>query len=297
MRTQTLVDRWITFIFTVLVSTAPSLSLAEVVYEGWHKVLSAGQHVGYYVLRYDLDPKTKKFTQTSFLKSNAVGNDVMEALKAESLQVTEPNQWILPIKYQYTSTVGKKVKVIDAEFQMNEPTQPKAQKKSKAKTKAKEPVADAPPQKKQLRMVASITENGKTTKVDQLMPENTFLSSFLTYIILQSKEGLKVGNNYTYSAVAEEDAAAYEGTAFVKEETKVGTQTGFKVINEFKKIRFISILGQKGEILGTKSPLLSVATEPASSPAEAAGNIKIEEKTIRQLFGSMPAANKTSKTE
>ncbi|MGE3974060.1 MAG: hypothetical protein AB7F59_05990 [Bdellovibrionales bacterium] len=262
-------------LFISLAFFLPQTVSADVVYEGWHKVLSAGQHVGYYIIRYELDSKTKKFIQTSFLKSNAMGNDVTEALKAESLQITKPNQWILPVKYQYTSSVGKKVKIIDAAF--------KEEKGGGKKSKDK---------KKTLRMVASITENGKTSKVDQILPENTFLSSFLTYIILQSKEGLKTGNNYTYNAVAEEDATVSEGTAFVKEEEKFNGQDAFKVINEFKKIRFISYLTPQGEILGTKSPLLSIATEAAKTPEEAAGKVKIDTKNITHLFGNIPSAQK-----
>jgi hypothetical protein len=259
---------------------------SDVIYQGWHKVLSAGQHVGYLVIRYDLDKKTNKFTYTSFLKTNAVGNDVTEALKAESLQVNQPVQWIFPLKYQYTSTQGKKVTLIDAVFE-----EQKLSNQTKKFDKLKKNQAEmASKEKPKFRMIATVTEDGKATKHDQILPDNTFLSSFLTYIILQSKDGLKVGNNYKYSGVAEEEGKVYEGNAFVKEMVKENGEDAFKIVNEFKGIRFISTVNKKGEPLSIKSPLLSIATEPAKSADEAAGKIKIDEKNIRTLFGDVPGA-------
>jgi len=259
-----------------------NLGFAEVVYEGWHKVLSAGQHVGYFVVRYDLDKKTNKFSYTSYLKTNAVGNDVTEALKAESLQATQPAQWIIPQKYQYTSTQGKNITLIDATFDIESSAKTSKAKKSKVKTDSTS--------KPQMRMRATVTKDGQVSKIDEILPDNTFLSGYLTYIILQSKDGLKIGNNYKYSAIAEEDGKIYSGTAFVKETTKESGQDGYKIVNEFKGIRFVSVVNSKGDPLSTKSPLLSIATESAPTMEEAVGKLKLDEKTIRTLFGSLPSA-------
>lgn len=273
-------------IFTILFL---SHARADVLYEGWHKVLSAGQHVGYFVVRYDLDKKTKKFNYISYLKTNAVGNDVTEALKAESLQVTDPTQWIVPQKYQYTSTQGKNVTLIDATFNIETEKKPK-KKVAKSSKKGKTEKAETPESEKPtLRMVATVTKDGSTTKLDQKLPDNAFLSSYLTYIILQSKEGLKVGNNYKYAAIAEEDGKLYDGTAFVKETTKEAGEDGYKIVNEFKGIRFISVVNIKGEPLTTKSPLLSIATEAAKTRDEAVGKLKVDEKNLQTLFGNIPS--------
>jgi hypothetical protein len=280
---------FLTAIFCIFSVTAS----ADVLYEGWHKVLSAGQHVGYFVVRYDLDKKTNKFAYTSYLKTNSVGNDVTEAIKAESLQVTKPTQWLVPQKYQYTSTQGKNITLIDANFNIEDAAAPKTEKPGKKKGKKnakKEPEAPAVPAKPQLRMMATITKDGNATKYDQIVPDNTFLSSYLTYIILQSKDGLKVGNNYKYAAIAEEDGKLYDGVAFVKEMTKEGGQDGYKIVNEFKGIRFISVVNTKGDPISTKSPLLSIATEAASTTEEAVGKLKLDDKNIRTLFGDLPSA-------
>ncbi len=270
----------ICFTLCILIATS---SFADILYEGWHKVLSAGQHVGYFVMRYERDKKTNKFNYTSFLKTNSIGNDVTEALKAESLQVLNP-QWIVPQKYQYTSTQGKNVTLIDASFVIENPKPEKSKTKKKAaKTEAAKP---------QLRMLATITKDGTATKYDQVLPDSTFLSSYLTYIVLQSKEGLKVGNNYKYQAIAEEEAKLYDGTAFVKESVKEGGQDGYKIVNEYKGIRFTSVVNVKGEPISTKSPLLSIATEAATSVEDATGTVKLDEKNIRTLFGNIPGVKK-----
>lgn len=268
-----------------------STARAEIIYEGWHKVLSAGQHVGYYIQRYEIDPKTKVFTSIYFLKTNSVGNDVMEAVKAQSKQVTEPIQWLVPISYSYTSTIGKKTKIIDAIFK-EEKDMARPEKKKPKKGKAVAKIAGSK-YKSTLRLVATINENGQTKKIDSIIPENSFISTFLTYIMLQSKAGLKVGNNFSYSAVAEEDAAVYDGTALVKESTKYNDKDSFKVINEFKKDRFISYINEKGEVLGTKSPLLSLATEAVGTAEEAYKGFTLDEKHIKQIFGNIPGVRKS----
>jgi len=260
-------------VFLVLTTTPLK---ADVLYEGWHKVLSAGQHIGYFVLQYKLDDKTKKFSMTSFLKTNAAGNNVTEALQAESLQLTNPKQWVLPVKYKYTYKEGKKFKTIDASF-----------KEEKAPITAGGPKGTSSKQEKILRMKAEVNEDGKKKKVDLKLGPNTFLSSFLIHIILQSKEGLKIGSSYSYTAIAEEDAQPYDGYANVKEIEKINGKDAFKVINEFKKIRFISLLTAKGEILGTKSPLLSIASEESTKDIATKG-IGVDIQTIKTLFGEIP---------
>ena len=240
--------------------------------------------------RFSLDEKTNKFKYTSYLKTNSVGNDVTEALEAESLQVTQPSQWIVPQKYRYTSTEGKKITLIDAQFAIEDAVKPGKPSKKKKKKSAKKADEPAPPSKPQLRMIATVTKDGKDTKFDQVVPDNTFLSGYLTYIILQSKEGLKVGNNYKYAAIAEEDGKLYDGVAFVKEMTKEGGVDGYKIVNEFKGVRFISVVNTKGDPISTKSPLLSIATEAALSKEDAVGKLSVDDKNIRTLFGDVPSA-------
>jgi hypothetical protein len=255
-------------LFLLLVTTQAK---AEILFEGWSKVLSGGQHVGYVVQRYEVDPKTKVFTSTYFLKTNAFGNEVTEGVKALA------SENLSPISYQYTTKVGKKVKVIDAVFDSGTPA-----KKSK-KIKTVTPAAGG-----SVKMIATVTDDGKSQKIEKTLPKETFLSTFLAYLMLQNKEGLKVGNNYEYYAVAEEDADVYKGTAFIKETTKLNGVDVFRVLNTYKDIQFINFITSKGEAVFTKTPALHIQSELARSADEARKNIPLEEKSIRLLFGNIP---------
>jgi hypothetical protein len=243
---------------------------AEILFDGWARVLSAGQHVGYIVQRYEVDTKTKIFTSTYFLKTNSFGNEVTEGVKAQA------GENLSPISYQYTSKVGKKTRVIDAVFEGG--AVPAKSKKLKT----------AVPPSGAVRMVATITDDGKQQKIDKQLPQGTFLSTFLVYLMLQNKEGIKAGNNYEYSAIAEEDADVYKGTAFVKETTKHNGQDVFKVLNTYKDIQFINYITAKGETVFTKTPVLHLQAELVSSANEARKNIPLEEKSIKLLFGNIP---------
>lgn len=244
---------------------------ADTLFEGWYRVLSAGQHVGYVVQRYEVDPKTRIFTSTYFLKTNAFGNEVTEAVRAKAAEN------LTPISYQYTSKVGKKTKVIDAVFEGGMPA------KKPTKTKSK---IDKTPDG--LRIVATVSDDGKVQKIDKVFPKGTFLSTFLVYLMLQNKEGIKVGNNYEYHAIAEEDGEAYNGKAFIKETAKQNGVEVFKILNTFKNIQFINHATAKGEVTYTKTPVLHLVSELATSADDARKSITLEEKSIRTLFGAVP---------
>jgi hypothetical protein len=259
------------FSVVLLFCIFPLTTRAEVLFDGWYRVLSAGQHVGYVVQRYEVDPKTKIFTSTYFLKTNAFGNEVTEGVKAKAAEN------LTPISYQYTSKVGKKTKVIDAVFEGGVPA------KKPTKTKAK---IDKTPAG--LRIVATVIEDGKTQKIDKVLPQGTFLSTFLVYLMLQNKEGIKVGNNYEYNAIAEEEGEVYNGKAFIKETTKQNGVEVFKILNTYKGIQFINHVTAKGETTYTKTPVLHLVTDLVSSADEARKNITLEDKSIRTLFGTIP---------
>ena len=66
------------------------------------------------------------------------------------------------------------------------------------------------------RWLLSIPAKQKN-KFSQAMPDGTFLSTMLLYMVLQ--KGMKAGNSYAFNAIAEEDAQVHPGTLkVVKEE-------------------------------------------------------------------------------
>lgn len=238
-----------------------SIAHAEVLFEGYYKIMSGGNAIGYTISKYEFDAKSKKFSSTYFLKTNAQGAEITESLKAFATAE------LGPISYSYTSIVGKETKTIDAKFNG-------------------------------LKMTAEVKEGGKTKTIRKDIPKNTFLSTFLVYVMLKSKEGLKTDSNYDYSAIAEEDADVYKGVASVgKEEAFLGLKA-FKVQNKFKDVPFMSYVNERGEVLGTTSVAQGVSTELVADPATATKGFPLSAGILKSLFGDVPVgkSNMVSKS-
>ncbi len=228
-----------------------SVAQAEVLFEGYAKILSNGSPIGYTISKYEFDAKSKKFISTYFLKTSGQGAEITESLKAFSTAD------LAPISYAYTSIVGKETKTIDAKFLG-------------------------------LKMNAQVKSGGKTQTIRKDFPKGTFLSTFLVYLMLKSKDGLKTDSNYDYQAIAEEDAAVYKGQASVgKEEAYLGLKA-FKVQNKFKDVRFVSFVNERGEVLGTSSVAQGVSTELVADPAQATAGFPVSAGILKSLFGEVP---------
>lgn len=228
---------------------------AEVMFEGYSTVRSGQTTIGYTILRYEFDAKKKQFTSTSFLKTNAAGNNVTESLKAVS------NDKFQPISYSYTTKVGDTIKTIDAKFANNE-------------------------------MTATVGDGKTSQKVKVPVKKGTFLSTFLGYLMLQN--GYKIDKKFTYSAIAEEDGAAYSGEAFIKAEEDFKGQKTFRILNTFKGAEFVSFVNPKGEVIGTVSPLQDISTELMATAAEATKGMVVPSDALKTLFGSVPAGKVNS---
>lgn len=226
---------------------------ADTLFEGYAKILLAGKHVGFIVQRYEFDSKKKEFKATYYLRTTAAGGNITESLSAKS------NAKLNPISYSFTELVNDHAKLIDASF------------KGDSMTIVKK-------------------EGGGSTTTTKKIPKGSFLSSFLVYLMLQGKEGIKPGVKYSYQAIAEEDAAVYSGEAAVaSQETTKGIET-FKVLNTFKGAKFISFVTHKGEILSTLSPAQDISTEVVASIDEAtsAPGLSVNTSNIALLFGALP---------
>ncbi len=230
---------------------------AKVLQEGWFQILSGQQHVGYLVQRYEFLEKNKQFKFTSFMKTNALGGDVTESVTALS------TDGFAPISYQYTTQVGKTVKLIDASFKGD-------------------------------NMTAKITTNSETQTTQSKIKKGTFLSYFLVYMILQNKEGLKSGVSFQYEAIAEEDAKAFTGYADVTEMEEIDGHQSFKVLTRFKDIRSISNITPIGEVIQTRQPVSGIQLK-AATQAEATRGFPSSTKSIRALFKTIPADSHLAK--
>jgi hypothetical protein len=231
---------------------APTKSEGSVLFEGYSKVLLGGVHIGYVVQRYEFDTKKKEFVSTYFLKTNALGGNVTESLKARA------TSGFKPVSYQYTEMVGAKTKTIDAAFSGDVMT-------------AVVKDGDKPP-----------------TTIKKNLPKGTFPSTFLAYMMQSSKEGIKTGVRYGFNAIAEEDAGVYPGEAYVAGQEIYNGMPAFKVFNQFKGARFASYVTPQGDVLATRSPVQGIATEVVPSIKEATEGHSVTTSNLTLLFGKVP---------
>ncbi len=255
---QTMVGIWFRrflLVFSVLFFSLQTLA-SDTLFEGYYKITSGDQHIGFSILRYQFDAKKKQFTSQMLNRISAGGNVVMESLVAKA------DATLNPISYKYTSIVGTQTKTIDAQF-------------SKGK------------------MSATITETGKKKiSVKNDIKPGTFLSTFLVYTMLRSPTGIQTKSNYTYKAIAEEDATVETGTAKVLKEEKYKGFGAFRIENTFKNSRFVSFVTDKGEALATEVKDAHILSELVPQASEAIGTIGLPEAVVKTVFGSVPSGEK-----
>ncbi len=229
----------------------PAMAGADVLYDGYSKILLDGQHVGFVILKYDFDVKKKEFSAEYFVKTDKRGGNVTESLRAKATETLKP------ISFQYTELAGDSTKTIDATF--------------KGET-----------------MTAKVVENGKTQTLQKKAPKGTFLAIFLAYVMLQGKDGIKKGVKYNYQAIAEEDGGSYSGEAYIAGEEAILGINAFKVLNTFKGEQFVSYYTYKGEVIATRSPVKKMASELVANPTEATEGQVLNTKSLEQVFGTVP---------
>jgi hypothetical protein len=136
-------------------------SQADILFEGYSKVLLSGVHVGYVVQRYEFDAKTKQFISAYYLKTSPAGGNITESLKARSTSS------FAPVSYQFTSLMGDKAKTIDAQFKGD-------------------------------TMTAIVVDGGRKQTIQRKIPKGSFLGTFLAYVMLAGKDGIKKNAKYSY---------------------------------------------------------------------------------------------------
>lgn len=238
-----------------------STARAETMFEGYYRINLDGKSIGYTIQRYEFEPKTKSFSCTTFLRAKFGETLVQESLKGRA------TDRFRPVAYQYTSLVGEQKKTIDATFNG-------------------------------LTMTQMVTE-GKPVGERRVfkIPEGTFLSCFLPYMLLKKK--FEINKAFKYSAVAEEDGNSYWGTAGIESVETKKEFTVYQVLNKFKGEDFSSQLAVvtdpkdptrniRGEVIETSSPAKKITTRLMSTAAEATAGHLVPNKILVALFGGMP---------
>lgn len=256
--------------FSLLFFSIQFAQAREMLFEGYYKILSGDQHIGFSVSRYEIDMKQKKFYSTQLTKISSGGVDIIESLDA----ISEADESMTPVSYKYTSLEGKQSKTIDAKF-------------TKGKTA-----------KDKIKMTGTMTQTGKKPiKIHNDLDSNVFLSTFLSYRMLKSPQGIQTKSAYEYTAIAEEDGSALKGTAAVLKEEKYKGFTAFKVENNFKKVLFLSYVTDKGEPLATIVKDAHLTSELVADKSEAIGTVGLPEAATKTLFGGLPSGEKNIVTQ
>lgn len=253
------------FVLLIFFSPVNLLASNKTLFEAYYKILSGNAHVGYYIQRYELDPKKKQFISTYFLRTNAAGGNISESLKAYSTDKLNP------VSYQYTSLQGNIAKSIDANMREG---------------KKKEPI-----------LQVKVNENGKLRVYEKRLAKGTFFSTFLIYLLLQGDKGITPGVKYNFRAIAEEDGQVFPGEVYIDSQTKSKGVDSYKVLYTFKRTQFVNFIDDEGESLISVSPALNIAAEMVATPQEALAGMQLNQKTVKLLFGGIPAGqiNKLSK--
>ncbi|MDB2425994.1 hypothetical protein N9W41_00450 [bacterium] len=229
----------------------------DIIFEGYYKVLSQNKQIGFAVQSYEYDPALKQFKSVYYVKVKSGKRGVSESLVALS------DNKFHPISYQYTAQSGKTVRTVDAKFIKK---------------------------RKNYQMQATIFDGKNTRTVTKKLAKGSFLSTFLLYLMLQ--KGYDVNTKFNYIGIAEEDAEAYNGQAYVKELTDFQGKKVHKILYQFKGVKFYSYSTLTGEVAYSHSPVQKIATQLVKSPAEATVGMVLNTKIVKKLFGRVPLGNK-----
>lgn len=242
------------FIKSLLATLFLTLPLyAEILHESWFEVFMGDKKIGYVAQRYEYEGGNIKSTHYFKSNNNNVSNEVM--LKAYSM----PD--FTPLRYTHTLTEDKVTKITNVKFAGE-------------------------------NMEVETILGKEVKKTTKKIRKGTFLSTFLTYIMINTKNEkgqkptLKANTEFSYSAIAEEDATAANGKSIVKDLEDVKGKKAFKILNDFKSENFFSFVTPDGEVLLTRFPGSNVEVRFAQNKEDAVKGFELKESDVRLLFAN-----------
>ncbi len=230
---------------------------ADIIFEAYYKIFLADMPVGYSIERYEFDKKKSEFIATTYVKIKTAEKDTSESIKARS------DAKLTPLGYEYT------LASID----------PKTQASSFKNIKASI-------QKNVLK--AKVLEGKKEYDITKSLAKGTYLSVFLPFAILNSKEGLKLEKHYAYKAISEESAEVHPGEAYIKSKEDYESIPAYKILNRYDKDQFVSLMTASGDMLEVRMPTSQLKLKIVATQAEAVDQFQFSNSNMALLFGSIP---------
>ena len=246
------------FAYVFILIGFSSLAKADIIFEAYYKIFLADVPVGYTIERYEFDKKKSEFVATTYTKIKTAEKDTSESLKARS------DAKLSPLGYEYT------IASIDPK------TQDKAYKNIKAIIS-----------KNVLK--AKVLEGKKEYDVTKSIAKGTYLSVFLPFAILNSKDGLKVEKHYSYKAITEETIDVHSGEAYIKAKEDYESIPAFKILNRYDKDQFVSVMTSSGDVLEVRMPESQMKLKMVATQAEAVDQFQFSSSNMSLLFGSIPS--------
>lgn len=241
-----------------------SIANAAIVFEGYYKVSQFNNHIGFIIIKHELEPKSNNYIIQTYLRLAKKNFDMTETLKT----VSDSN--MKPVQYSYTALDKKRTKTIEGTISND------------AKTK------------NEIMAIVAI-EDGKKLALSVPYEKGVFFSSALYAMMLRGEKGLKTGMDLEFNAIAEEAAQVHTGTTKIaKNRVTKDTFQLMKADNNFAGSNYEVLLTDKGEIVSTNDSKTGIKTELVRNKEEAIQDIKINNKTIEQIFGSIPEGKTNS---
>ncbi len=252
-----MVQRRLLTAFVLIVLGFSGRAKADIIFEAYYKIFLADMQVGYSIERYEFDKKKSEFIATTYVKIKTAEKDTSESVKARS------DAKLVPLGYEYT------IASIDPK------TQEKGYKNIKAAIS-----------KNVLK--AKVLEGKKEYDITKSLGKGTYLSVFLPFAILNSKDGLKVDKHYSYKAISEESAEVHAGEAYVKSKEDYESIPAFKILNRYDKDEFVSLMTSSGDMLEVRMPASQTKLKMVATQAEAVDQFQFSSSNMALLFGSVP---------
>lgn len=247
-----------------LLFLSSSFANAAVVFEGYYKVSQFNNHIGFIIIKHELEPKSNNYIIQTYLRLAKKNFDMTETLKT----VSDSN--MKPVQYSYTALDKKKSKTIEGSV-----------------------TTDTKTKKEVLAVVA--VEDGKKLALSVPYEKGVFFSSALYPMMLRGEKGLKTNMDLEFNAIAEEAAQVHTGTTKIaKSRITKDTFQLMKATNNFAGSSYDVLLTDKGEIVSTNDDKTGIKTELVRNKEEAIQDIKVNNKTLEQIFGSVPEGKNNS---
>jgi hypothetical protein len=237
--------------FSLLISS--SMAVAEVTFEGFYRIENAGEHVGFSVVREDMDPKTKITTVRYFIVTTDRDHKLHEVKS-----ISTHDAHFIPLTSDYVEkTEGQAVERLHVRIDLTGKNYHYVKQQDSIQKQG----------------------NGK-------LKDNEFLRPMTEHVLLLNH--LKKGKAYTYDVFRDDEAAHRGGQVQVLDEATVHGHKLFQILDDAEMHPQENWLADNGQVLLSRLPKVSVTSKLVSNFEAAVGQIPFERSELLHFFPEMP---------